>query len=244
METAGCSNKVCPSEEELAPFRYTLFVCVGIGIGLLYIGLACRPVLPELDWLIARLLQGVFGLTSTLSCFKDTQGDAGDGAGEIAGLFTSFMDGCRWFLGKIKQGGAWWKENQSGQYLKIIMTYFQILGSFTMFTIQWPPIAYTMIVWFKQNFKFELLQMPGLSCVLAGYSSFENTLFMYTIGPLIFIVALALPMLAAIVRGYRASGSYRWRHSQDKFWTKCVLLCVCVCVCVCARARFDQQARQ
>ena len=124
------------------------------------------------------------------------------------------------------------------------LTYFQILGSFTMFTIQWPPIAYTMIVWFKQNFKFELLQMPGLSCVLAGYSSFENTLFMYTIGPLIFIVALALPMLAAIVRGYRASGSYRWRHSQDKFWTKCVLLCVCVCVCVCVRARFDQQARQ
>ena len=244
METAGCSNKVCPSEEELAPFRYTLFVCVGIGIGLLYIGLACRPVLPELDWLIVRLLQGFVGLTSTLSCFKDTQGDAGDGAGEIAGLFTSFMDGCRWFLGKIKQGGAWWKENQSGQYLKIIMTYFQILGSFTMFTIQWPPIAYTMIVWFKQNFKFELLQMPGLSCVLAGYSSFENTLFMYTIGPLIFIVALALPMLAAIVRGYRASGSYRWRHSQDKFWTKCVLLCVCVCVCVCVRARFDQQARQ
>ena len=233
METAGCSNEVCPSEEELAPWRYALMVSVGTVVLLLYIGLACRPVLPELDWLIARALQGLVGMGSACVCFRDTHGDTGEGAGEIMGLATSFMNGGRWFLGNLKQGGAWWKENQAGQYLKILITYFQILGSFTMFTIQWPDIAFTMITSFKTAVKFELVQMPGLSCVLAGYSSFENTLYMYTIGPLIFIIALALPMLAAIFRGYKKSGSYRWRHSQDKFWTKCVLVCVYVCACAC-----------
>ena len=47
--------------------------------------------------------------------------------------------------------------------VQILVTYFQILGSFTMFSITWPRIAYTMISWFESTFKFEVLQMPGFS---------------------------------------------------------------------------------
>ena len=48
-------------------------------------------------------------------------------------------------------------------HIQILVTYFQILGSFTMFSITWPPIAYKMMAWFQSTFKFEVLQMPGLA---------------------------------------------------------------------------------
>ena len=47
--------------------------------------------------------------------------------------------------------------------VQILVTYFQILGSFTMFSITWPRIAYKMISWFESTFKFEVVQMPGFS---------------------------------------------------------------------------------
>jgi hypothetical protein len=45
--------------------------------------------------------------------------------------------------------------------MQILVTYFQILGSFTSFSITWPPLALIMFSWFETTFKFEILQMPG-----------------------------------------------------------------------------------
>jgi hypothetical protein len=47
--------------------------------------------------------------------------------------------------------------------VQILVTYFQILGSFAMFSITWPQIAYNMIAIFESTFKFEVVQMPGFS---------------------------------------------------------------------------------
>jgi len=99
-----------------------------------------------------------------------------------------------------------------------------------MFTIEWPDIALTMIVQLRGLFKFEVLQLPGLSCILQGYSSFEQTLSIYTIGPLVFMALCLLPVAAAVWRGYYRHSrdgleeGYRWRHTLDKFWTNIMLV--------------------
>ena len=126
---------------------------------------------------------------------------------------------------KAKRLIAWAKQNHAPQFGKILVTYFQVLGSFTMFTIEWPDISLTMIVGLKSVFKFELMQMPSLSCILQGYSSFTYTLHLYTIGPLVFMALFLLPVAAAVLRGYYQHSrnglqeGYRWRHTLDKFWT-------------------------
>ena len=75
----------------------------------------------------------------------------------------------------------------------------------------------------KGIFKFELLQMPGLSCILKSYSAFDQTLHLYTIAPLLILVALFLPVPVARARGFHnASNGLRWRQVLDKYWTNTV----------------------
>jgi hypothetical protein len=174
-------------------------------------------VLPELDWMIARALQGMVAVGGSFVCFADGNADSEESVGGLVSCFNMITGVLSWMMKTVVGAQKWARANHAPQFLKILITYCQVLGSFTMFTIEWPPIAFKMIVWFKTTFKFEIVQMPGLSCILAGISSFENTLYMYTIGPLVFIVALMLPVAAAVVRGYRNEAhpeSYRWRHAQ------------------------------
>lgn len=98
------------------------------------------------------------------------------------------------------------------------VTYFQILGSFTMFTIEWPSLVFGLIVWIKSAFKFEVMQLPGLSCLWHDVS-FERTLLVYTIAPLIFVAAMLLPLLGAFMRGIVRHHPLRWRKCLDNFWT-------------------------
>jgi hypothetical protein len=125
---------------------------------------------------------------------------------------------------KLSDLDRWAKENHLTQFMKILVTFFQILGSFTMFSIEWPPVAYTLIAWFQSTFKFEILQMPGLSCFWNGVS-FHSSLTLMTIAPLAIMATFMLPVLLAVIRGYspylhkKHIEAYRWTETLDKFWT-------------------------
>ena len=201
-EAEGCSAEACPPESELAPLRITLFSFAGAILVFGYIALAWRPVLPELDWLLARVLHGLVGAISSCVFFGGAQGDTSSAISGLLSLFAPCVGFASWIVRIARRFSTWLRRIQAPQIFKIMVTYFQVLGSFTMFTIQWPDIAITLIVGLKNVFKFEVLQMPGLSCILQNYSSFTQTLYLYTIGPLVFLVALLLPVLAGIARGY------------------------------------------
>jgi len=190
----------------------------GLLFFLVYLLLSCRPVLPELDFLIARMMQGIMGLLGGLVCITDGQADSG-AFGELASMFTSFLGLFGWLVTKLKSLGQWYKENYVGQFMKILLTYFQILGSFTMFTIEWPPIALDLIVYFKNIGKIaDIFTLPKISCILAGYSDFDSTLKTYTLAPLILFFMMSWPVLLAAspLRDYKNQGHYRWRHTLDK----------------------------
>ena len=154
-------------------------------------------------------------------CIGDSQDDAG-GVGELTEMFTAIFGMFGWLMTKLKSLGQWYKENYVGQFLKILLTYFQILGSFTMFTIEWPQVALDLIVYFKNIGKIaDIFTLPNISCILAGYSDFDSTLKLYTLAPLVLIFMMSWPVLLAAspLRGYKSDGHYRWRHTLDRFWT-------------------------
>ena len=73
MTTEGCSAAICPPEEELRPWRILSMVLGGILVAFLWWAFCWRPVAPEVDWLIASVLQGVLTIMSSFMCFSNTQ---------------------------------------------------------------------------------------------------------------------------------------------------------------------------
>jgi hypothetical protein len=68
----------------------------------------------------------------------------------------------------------------------------------------------------------------GLSCLWNGVS-FQNTLRLYTIAPLVIIASFILPVLLAVARGYSPflhgeQIEARWTEVLDKFWTSVMFL--------------------
>ena len=119
MNADGCSAEKCPPEEELSKLRWTAIAMASTGAVLLWLALSMWPVLPELDWMIARMLQGLVSLGSTFLCFSDTQGDVGEGSLEVVGLFSAILAGGGWLLSNFGALRTWWKENQAPQFLKV-----------------------------------------------------------------------------------------------------------------------------
>ena len=120
------SNEPCPPEEELRKLEIAAMVIAGVLFLVAYLALVSRPVTPELDWLVARAMQGIVALMSSLVCFGDAQGDVGEAGFEIMGLFSTLLASVSWAFSKLKTFHEWWKRNQAPQFLKILITYFQV----------------------------------------------------------------------------------------------------------------------
>jgi hypothetical protein len=57
MNADGCSAEPCPPEEELRKLEIAAMVIFGVVALVAWFALVARPVCPEFDWLIARLMQ-------------------------------------------------------------------------------------------------------------------------------------------------------------------------------------------
>jgi hypothetical protein len=68
--------------------------------------------------------------------------DNSEATGTVFDCGNLFLDSITWFWDKAVSVNDWAKENHLRQCAKILITYFQILGSFSMFEIVWPDIAY------------------------------------------------------------------------------------------------------
>jgi Ca2+-binding EF-hand superfamily protein len=213
MNANGCSAKPCPSGEELQTVRwlagaifFTLFFAA-------WVALSLKPVLPELEWLMARLLQGIVSMLSHLVCFYDANGDVGGG---VLGILKFF----KWFLKSIGGFNTWWRQQQMPQFLKIIITYLQVLGGFTVLSIEWPDFVIQAMSTLKNFAQMNPITLQGLSCVVYGVDFYQQ-LFFYTMGLIGLIVLFLLPVPFAYLRGFRNHDTHnvRWRQTLDKFWS-------------------------
>jgi hypothetical protein len=57
-----------------------------------------------------------------------------------------------------------WKDNHCPQFMKIYIGFFQILGSFTMFTVEWPPALKGAMEWVQGTFKFDVVRVRLCAC--------------------------------------------------------------------------------
>ena len=109
------------------------------------------------------------------------------------------------------------KENHAAQFFKIFVTFFQVLGSFTMFSVEWPEGLTKMISWVK-SIRLDFIQLPGISCLWHGIS-FRSSLMAYTIGPLGVLGALLTPVVVSFLLRQMTKDPPRWNRTLDSFWT-------------------------
>jgi hypothetical protein len=71
--------------------------------------------------------------------------------------------------------------------------------------------------WIRGTIKFDLIKLPVFSCLWNGVS-WKSTLYTYTLVPLALIVALGIPVLAALWRGIHRTCITRWNDTVDRFY--------------------------
>ena len=113
-------------------------------------------------------------------------------------------------------------QGKASQFFKIFVTFFQILGSFTIFPVQWPD-GLLKIIALAKSLKLDVVQLPGLSCLWHGIS-FQSSLLAYTIGPLAVLGAMLLPVVVSLCLGQHKHDPQRFRMTLDSFWGNAMFL--------------------
>jgi hypothetical protein len=103
------------------------------------------------------------------------------------------------------------------QYVKIVISYLQVLGSFTAFKVKWPSFLGDGITWVQNvsdMIKIDLLTLPRLTCVWATFG-YENKFYVTMFLPLVVDVLLVLPVLYVRMRPIKGSNARRTETERD-----------------------------
>ena len=142
MTTRGCSAVKCLDAEQLAPIRTaSIVVCAAVAV-IMWIALSWRPVFSTLDSMITKMLSGLAAFLFCGVLAQDSRGDSRDirvGLTGLASHCSAFILSCLPNISKmVKDAFKWLREIRAPEFFKIFLTYFQILGSFAMFDVEWP----------------------------------------------------------------------------------------------------------
>ncbi len=173
LTSSGC--KACPEENVLAPSRnaaIAIFVLFVLGTWI------------SLSWLPMR---------STPQDIHSNVESSKDAPDQINSSVKSAKGQAKGSLQFLK------KHSQSlSPYLKLYITFFQVLSSFITFNVVWPPFLLNIMSWIKGTLFLDVVNLPGLSCLWRGVS-FQSRLTSYTLGSLFVIVLLLIPVLVNMV---------------------------------------------
>jgi len=124
-------------QEELLNLKILVGVVAGIGILLLWFTLAMRPVVPEADWLLAHMLRWFSTVIHRCMCFQGAASGGEElgemGFGGVTSVFEKSLAPAKWLKSKAQALIDRYNEQNGPQYVKLLLTYMQVLGSFTMF---------------------------------------------------------------------------------------------------------------
>lgn len=135
----------------------------------------------------------------------------------------------------------------SQQYLKVLIAYIQVLGSFVSFKVTWPEALGACIAGILNVttfFKFEMLELPGLACIWHSYP-YEVKTYVKLGTPIVGCFLLAIPVAGAWLARWRSrmvrrakaydakkdvvNWSQRYEDTLDVFWVSMELLLSCQC---------------
>lgn len=112
-----------------------------------------------------------------------------------------------------KLGSAGGKGGGGGGHIqmvfKIIVGFFQILGStMPVFEVRWPKILSEMVGW-TTYLQFNFISMPGTSCMFKD-TTYYDKLRMQTLFPAVTIFLLLVPGMYTIVSGMLCHGGWKY----------------------------------
>jgi len=122
------------------------------------------------------------------------------------------------------------------QYLKVLIAYIQVLGSFVTFKVTWPEALGACIAgisYITTFFKFDMMELPGLACIWHSYPYTSKT-YVKLGTPIVGCFLLAIPVAAVWVARWRSrmvrrtkaydvgkivvNWSQRYEDTLDVFW--------------------------
>ncbi len=106
-----------------------------------------------------------------------------------------------------------------------------MLAAFSSFQVDWPTILINAMLWLRSTINFSILSLPGASCLWKTIQYRQKLLF-YTIGPLVLVLFLILPVLVAHLRilltsphsARKESRKIRFELVLDRFWNGIMLV--------------------
>ncbi len=115
------------------------------------------------------------------------------------------------------------------QYFKIFVSYLQVMSSFMDFHVPWPAVLLNAMLWCKATFNFNVLAMPGVSCLWKGLH-YNDKLVTYAIVPLGITLMLFLPLTAIfILKKFQVQVDQQIIVIiKDRCWNAVMLLCFLV----------------
>eukprot|EP00291_Cryptomonas_curvata_P017050 CAMPEP_0172169214 /NCGR_PEP_ID=MMETSP1050-20130122/10581_1 /TAXON_ID=233186 /ORGANISM="Cryptomonas curvata, Strain CCAP979/52" /LENGTH=1462 /DNA_ID=CAMNT_0012840247 /DNA_START=2726 /DNA_END=7114 /DNA_ORIENTATION=+ len=204
--SSGCV--LCPSEDRIAPIRNAAIVLFLFCFCIVWYRVSWRALFPRiwiLNWIYEKALKWFSAYLGAL-----------DGVDNAQVLISSIGE-------KIKLVSNLASKYNVTQYVKIMISYFQVLSSFVSFQVEWPSLLVNIMVWLKVTFNFAILELPGLSCLWAGIA-FQSKLLAYTIVPLTLALLFLLPVIVEFCIKCIGKESASYRTTVDFFWNNIMFL--------------------
>jgi hypothetical protein len=123
------------------------------------------------------------------------------------------------------------------QYLKIFISYLQVMSSFLGFHVVWPSSIVGAMIWCKTVFNFNLFSLPGVSCLWKGLG-YNSKLVLYTLIPLGLGFMFWLPVAVISLLKYAKRSSEEQLQFMklcsiihDRFWNAIMFMLFLVSFC-------------
>jgi hypothetical protein len=205
MTTKGCQE--CPSEEVTIPLRNAAIAICVVFFTLFWFWYSWSPFFPALGGELGNIVLCLYKASDTTS--------------KVTNLIEKFNT-----------------QNQRlrvTQYFKIAISYLQVMSSFLGLNVSWPSSIVSAMMWCKVTFNFNLLSLPGVSCLWKSID-YNSKLIAYTLAPLFLGAMLLGPFLLIKILKQRkknpeAPFMAKYSIMADRFWNAVMLICFLVMSC-------------
>jgi hypothetical protein len=204
MTTKGCQE--CPTEEVTLPLRNAAIVVIVFIVTLFWFWYSWSPFFPALGDKLSRIFLSLY--------------QASDKASKVTNL--------------VRKINFQNQRLRLTQYFKIAISYLQVMSSFLGLHVAWPSSIVGAMMWCKVTFNFNLLSLPGISCLWKSID-YNSKLIVYTLTPLCLGTMLLGPfLLIKMLKRKKTNpeelGPFMEKYSTiaDRFWNAVMLICFLV----------------
>jgi hypothetical protein len=209
MTSSGCQE--CPSEEIILPLRNAAIALAIFVLSLFWFSYSWSPFFPSLGTDVSRLL---------ICMYKFSESKLSGKTKEVSAFILKSMASIQ--------------KLRPLQYFKIFVSYLQVVSSFLGFHVAWPSSIVSAMIWCKVIFNFNLLALPGVSCLWKGLG-YNSKLMIYTLIPLVIGFLLWMPVLLTSIMKYTKLHSIEQNRFnnicaivRDRFWNAIMFMCFMV----------------